>query len=30
MNGSGTLRQQLFEPQYGVGHTGDKSVDQMG
>ena len=28
--GSGTLRHQPFGRQYGVGHMGDKSVDQMG
>ena len=27
---SGTFRQQPFGRQYGVGHLGDKSVDQMG
>ena len=29
-NGSGTFRHQPFGRQYGVGHMGDKSVDQMG
>ena len=28
--GSGTFRHQPFGRQYGVGHMGDKSVDQMG
>ena len=28
-DGSGTLRHQPFGRQYGVGHMGDKSVDQM-
>ena len=28
--GSGTFRHQPFERQYGVGHMGEKSVDQMG
>ena len=27
---SGTFRHQPFGRQYGVGHMGDKSVDQMG
>ena len=30
IKGSGTLRHQLFGRQYGVGHMGDQSVDQMG
>ena len=30
MIGSGTFRHQPFGRQYGVGHMGDKSVDQMG
>ena len=29
-HGSGTFRHQPFGRQYGVGHMGDKSVDQMG
>ena len=28
--GTGTFRHQQFGRQYGVGHMGDKSVDQMG
>ena len=28
-DGSGTFRHQLFGRQYGVGHMGDKSVDQV-
>ena len=28
--GSGTFRHQPFGRQYGVGHMGDKSVDQIG
>ena len=30
LGGSGTFRHQPFGRQYGVGHMGDKSVDQMG
>ena len=29
-SGSGTFRHQPFGRQYGVGHMGNKSVDQMG
>ena len=29
-NGSGTFRHQPFGRQYGLGHMGDKSVDQIG
>ena len=29
LNGSGTFRHQPFGRQYGFGHLGDKSVDQM-
>ena len=30
LRGSGTFRHQPFGRQHGVGHMGDKSVDQMG
>ena len=30
LDGSGTFRHQPFGQQYGVGHMGDESVDQMG